>query len=92
MDLLILEHDTCNFFTSINNTDMTIPHIISLIVHSHYLSLSFPSEIVPQYDTSTFMMKNFSLLRQRADPVYSQTLFVHGLSWRLKVYPVSCDI
>ncbi|BFZ18623.1 hypothetical protein BsWGS_21662 [Bradybaena similaris] len=47
----------------------------------------FTSEIVPQYDTSTFMMKNFSVLRQRADPVYSPPLFVNGLSWRLKVYP-----
>lgn len=47
----------------------------------------FTSEIVPQYDTSTFVMKNFSVLRQRADPVYSPPLNVSGLSWRLKVYP-----
>nr|KAI8728450.1 E3 ubiquitin-protein ligase TRIM37-like [Biomphalaria glabrata] len=47
----------------------------------------FNSEIVPQYDSSTFIMKNFSVLRQRADPVYSPPLFVNGLSWRLKVYP-----
>lgn len=47
----------------------------------------FTSEIVPTYDSSTFMMNNFSRLRQRADPVYSQPLHVNGLSWRLKVYP-----
>ncbi|XP_048257153.1 E3 ubiquitin-protein ligase TRIM37-like isoform X1 [Haliotis rufescens] len=47
----------------------------------------FTSEIVPQYDTSTFAMKNFSVLRQRADPFYSPPLNVSGLSWRLKVYP-----
>ncbi|KAL3856760.1 hypothetical protein ACJMK2_011480 [Sinanodonta woodiana] len=47
----------------------------------------FTSEIVPQYDTSSFTMKNFSVLQQRADPVYSQPLHVSGLSWRLKVYP-----
>ncbi|KAK3084726.1 hypothetical protein FSP39_018044 [Pinctada imbricata] len=47
----------------------------------------FTSEIVPQYDSSTFVMKNFSVLQQRADPVYSQLLHVSGLSWRLKVYP-----
>ncbi|XP_064612300.1 E3 ubiquitin-protein ligase TRIM37-like isoform X2 [Liolophura sinensis] len=47
----------------------------------------FTSEIVPQYDSSTFVMNNFSLLQQRADPVYSQLLSVSGLSWRLKVYP-----
>ena len=48
----------------------------------------FTSEIVPQYDTSTFVMNNFSGLQQRADPVYSQALQVSGLNWRLKVYPV----
>ncbi|RUS71541.1 hypothetical protein EGW08_020697 [Elysia chlorotica] len=47
----------------------------------------FTSEIVPQYESSTFTMKNFSVLRQRADPVYSPPLQVNGLSWRLKVYP-----
>ena len=50
------------------------------------------SEIVPQYDTSTFVMKNFGVLQQRADPVYSQPLQVSGLSWRLKVYPVSISV
>ncbi|KAK2153303.1 hypothetical protein LSH36_301g02087 [Paralvinella palmiformis] len=47
----------------------------------------FTSEIVPTYDSSTFEMVRFSVLQQRADPVYSQPLHVCGLSWRLKVYP-----
>ncbi|PAA92033.1 hypothetical protein BOX15_Mlig014019g1 [Macrostomum lignano] len=47
----------------------------------------FQSEIVPQYDSSTFRMEQFSQLQQRADPVYSDPLLVSGLSWRLKVYP-----
>ncbi|CAH1802415.1 unnamed protein product [Owenia fusiformis] len=47
----------------------------------------FNSEIVPQYDSSTFVMNGFSSLQQNADPVYSQPLHVSGLSWRLKVYP-----
>uniref|UniRef100_A0A5K3F6G7 E3 ubiquitin-protein ligase TRIM37 n=1 Tax=Mesocestoides corti TaxID=53468 RepID=A0A5K3F6G7_MESCO len=47
----------------------------------------FQSEIVPPYDSSTFVIQNFSLLRQRVDPVYSPPLHVGGLSWRLKVYP-----
>jgi tripartite motif-containing protein 37 len=47
----------------------------------------FPSEIVPQYASSTFVMNNYSILQQRADPVYSQPLNVSGLAWRLKVYP-----
>ncbi|VDP92170.1 unnamed protein product [Echinostoma caproni] len=44
-------------------------------------------KIVPPYDSSTFTLQNYSILRQRADPVYSQPLHVGGLSWRLKVYP-----
>ncbi|XP_041053834.1 E3 ubiquitin-protein ligase TRIM37 isoform X1 [Carcharodon carcharias] len=45
------------------------------------------SELVPAYDFSTFVLSNFSTLRQRADPVYSPPLQVSGLCWRLKVYP-----
>lgn len=44
----------------------------------------FTSEIVPQYDTSTFVMKNFSVLQQRADPVYSQPLHVSASAGDLK--------
>lgn len=47
----------------------------------------FTSEIVPQYDSSTFVLHQFSLLQHKADPVYSPPLNVNGLSWRLKVYP-----
>ncbi|XP_043910211.1 E3 ubiquitin-protein ligase TRIM37 isoform X2 [Protopterus annectens] len=47
----------------------------------------FTSELVPGYDSSTFVLENFSTLRQRADPVYSPPLQVSGLCWRLKVYP-----
>ncbi|KAL4660549.1 E3 ubiquitin-protein ligase TRIM37 isoform X1 [Arapaima gigas] len=47
----------------------------------------FTSELVPAYDSSTFVLANFSTLRQRADPVYSSPLQISGLCWRLKVYP-----
>uniref|UniRef100_A0A8C4QQI0 Tripartite motif containing 37 n=1 Tax=Eptatretus burgeri TaxID=7764 RepID=A0A8C4QQI0_EPTBU len=47
----------------------------------------FTSELIPAYDSSTFVLSNFSTLRQRADPVYSPPLQVAGLCWRLKVYP-----
>ncbi|XP_077403086.1 E3 ubiquitin-protein ligase TRIM37 isoform X2 [Vanacampus margaritifer] len=47
----------------------------------------FTSELVPTYDSSTFVLVNFSTLRQRADPVYSPPLQISGLCWRLKVYP-----
>lgn len=47
----------------------------------------FPSEMVPPYESSAFLLRNFSLLQQRADPVYSRPLTTSGLTWRLKVYP-----
>lgn len=47
----------------------------------------FISEIVPQYDSSTFTIHGFSQLQNKADPIYSPALNVNGLSWRLKVYP-----
>lgn len=47
----------------------------------------FPSEMVPPYEGSVFVVRGFSLLQQRADPVYSAPLTVSGLTWRLKVYP-----
>lgn len=49
----------------------------------------FHSEIVPSYDSSMFVMRKFSQLQQRADPVYSGPMDVGCVSWRLKVYPVS---
>ena len=47
----------------------------------------FQSEIVPQYESATFVLNQFSALQNKADPVYSSPLNVNGLSWRLKVYP-----
>lgn len=46
------------------------------------------SEIVPPYDSSVCVLEHFSVLQQRADPVYSAPMQVYGLTWRLKVYPV----
>lgn len=36
----------------------------------------FTSEIVPNYDTSTFTLINFSRLKNKADPIYSPPLNV----------------
>ncbi len=47
----------------------------------------FQSEIVPHYESATFILGQFSCLQHKADPVYSPPLNVNGLSWRLKVYP-----
>ncbi|KAL1477630.1 hypothetical protein MTO96_017094 [Rhipicephalus appendiculatus] len=49
--------------------------------------IEFPSEMVPPYESSAFLLRNFSVLQQRADPVYSRPLTTSGLTWRLKVYP-----
>lgn len=51
------------------------------------VSADFNSEIVPTYDSSTFVMENFTQLQHKADPVYSFPMHVNGLCWRLKVYP-----
>lgn len=45
------------------------------------------SEIVPSYDSSTFVMHGFTQLQRKADPVYSTPMHCNGLCWRLKVYP-----
>ncbi|CAG2060582.1 unnamed protein product, partial [Timema podura] len=47
----------------------------------------FHSEIVPGYDSSSFVMQLFTQLQHKADPVYSPPLHINGLCWRLKVYP-----
>ncbi|KAJ6641460.1 E3 ubiquitin-protein ligase TRIM37, partial [Pseudolycoriella hygida] len=48
---------------------------------------NFISEIVPPYDTGTFVMEKFTTMQQKGVPVYSNPLQVNGLHWRLKVYP-----
>ncbi|XP_071446095.1 E3 ubiquitin-protein ligase TRIM37-like isoform X2 [Hetaerina americana] len=47
----------------------------------------FKSEMVPPFDSGTFVMQNFRRLQAKGDAVYSPPLHVHGLCWRLKVYP-----
>ncbi|XP_021700141.1 E3 ubiquitin-protein ligase TRIM37 isoform X2 [Aedes aegypti] len=51
------------------------------------VAADFISEIVPAYDTGVFIMQNFTKLQKKAEPVYSNPLYVNGLCWRLKVYP-----
>lgn len=45
------------------------------------------SEIVPGYESSIFVMQDFTQLQHKADPVYSTPMHMNGLCWRLKVYP-----
>lgn len=51
------------------------------------VNASSNSEIVPPYDTGTFIMEKFTTMQQKGVPVYSNPLQVSGLNWRLKVYP-----
>jgi len=52
-----------------------------------HVSAEFDSEIIPQYDSCAFRIKNYSTLRHTTEVIYSDPLFVNGLTWRLKVYP-----
>lgn len=47
----------------------------------------FASELVPQYDSCSFLIERFSQLQMEGLAVYSKSLLVNGLCWRLKVYP-----
>ncbi|XP_035713162.1 E3 ubiquitin-protein ligase TRIM37 isoform X1 [Folsomia candida] len=51
------------------------------------VSGEFQSELVPPYDGATFVVNNYSHLRELADPFYSDPLHANGLTWRLKIYP-----
>uniref|UniRef100_A0A8D9EEL0 E3 ubiquitin-protein ligase TRIM37 n=1 Tax=Cacopsylla melanoneura TaxID=428564 RepID=A0A8D9EEL0_9HEMI len=56
------------------------------------VSPEFLSEIVPSYDSSTFVIHGFSSVQALAHPIYSAPLNVNGLAWRLKVYPAGNGI
>jgi tripartite motif-containing protein 37 len=65
---------------------MGFSQVKSFFLKLNQLTSSF-SEITPQYHSGTFPIKNYSFLQQNLDPIYSQSLHVNGLIWRLKVYP-----
>ena len=49
--------------------------------------LTMESEIVPSWQTSQFQITNFAQRRSSGAVLYSESLCVNGVSWRLKVYP-----
>ena len=51
----------------------------------HSVPADFQSEVVPSYNSSVFVIEDFTRCRNHADPIYSQPLTVDGLKWRLKV-------
>lgn len=54
---------------------------------SAHVPPDFVSELVPQYDTCTFLIERFTMVQLEGLAVYSKSLVVNGLCWRLKVYP-----
>jgi len=51
-------------------------------------TVSLTSEVVPNYTPGSFIIKQFSKIRNNGEQViYSEPLFDYGLSWRLKIYP-----
>ncbi|KAL5107624.1 E3 ubiquitin-protein ligase TRIM37 [Taenia crassiceps] len=56
-------------------------------VNCDYSPYDFASELVPPYATGEFVIRSFSRVRQRAEPIYSPPLECGALKWRLKVYP-----
>jgi tripartite motif-containing protein 37 len=87
-DLIIKSNDIIKKCEEIEN-GKPISSFASATISSSCFSSSneFISELVPQYDSSTFTIYNFSQFQHKADPIYSPPLNVNGLSWRLKVYP-----
>ena len=49
--------------------------------------MDFPSELVPNYESAVFLIKDFTRIRHTHEVVYSEPLIFNGLTWRLKVYP-----
>jgi predicted house-cleaning noncanonical NTP pyrophosphatase (MazG superfamily) len=50
---------------------------------------NFVNEVVPAYESSTMQIDNFRELQQKGEAIYSSPLSFCGLSFRLKVLPVS---
>lgn len=51
------------------------------------ISTEFPSDLLPQYESATFKIKNYTTLRDTREVIFSDPLIANGLTWRLKVYP-----
>ena len=85
-ELIAKNTDIIQQCQSITNRKPMASFVSSSTLNSTSAS-DFISEIVPQYDSTTFTIYNFTQLQHKADPIYSMPLNVNGLSWRLKVYP-----
>jgi hypothetical protein len=45
------------------------------------------SELVPTYEQKRFVLKDYSDLRKKKEPIYTETFKSKNLEWRLKIYP-----
>jgi len=51
------------------------------------VSTDFESEIIPEYDSTEFYLRDYSSLRDASETVFSDSMNTNGLIWRLKIYP-----
>ena len=51
------------------------------------MSYDFDSEIIPPYEISSFVLRNYTSAKVTSEVSYSENLEYNGLIWRLKVYP-----
>jgi tripartite motif-containing protein 37 len=47
----------------------------------------FSVDSVLSQEEATFIMRPFSVLKDRGETAYSEPLVINGITWRLKVYP-----
>jgi len=51
------------------------------------IDTDFETQIEPKFASAYFVVENFGEVRWGTDALFSNLLTVHGLSWKLKVYP-----
>jgi len=47
----------------------------------------FDSDFIPLYKSRSFEIKNYSILRDNSDIIYSDPFIIDSIKWRLKIYP-----
>ena len=83
--LIAKSQDLVNQLKEIHNKPATSK--FSIPNGNQLMSAEFPSELVPNYECSTFVIRDFTRIRHTHEVVYSEPLIFNGLTWRLKVYP-----
>jgi tripartite motif-containing protein 37 len=83
--LIAKSADLIRQLREIHNKPATTSSKLSL--PSSVVQMDFPSELVPNYESATFVIRDFTRIRHTHEVVYSEPLIFNGLTWRLKVYP-----